>query len=58
MKFEIFKDRKGEFRFRFVARNGKTVCASEGYKRKQSMLNGIECIKKGLKKAKIVMVEE
>ena len=38
MKFEIFKDRRGEFRFRGVARNGKIVCASEGYKTKRSML--------------------
>jgi len=56
MKFETYKDRKGEFRFRFVAQNGNIICASEGYKRKESMFNGIRCIKKGAKKAKVVEV--
>jgi uncharacterized protein YegP (UPF0339 family) len=28
--FEVYKDRKGEFRFRFMAPNGERVFASEG----------------------------
>ena len=37
-KFEIYKDNKGEFRFRFKAPNGKNMFASEGYKTKQSAI--------------------
>jgi hypothetical protein len=38
-KFEIYKDAKGEFRFRFKAPNGKNMFASEGYKTKPSAMN-------------------
>ena len=30
-KFEIYLDKKGEFRFRLKARNGEPIAASEGY---------------------------
>ncbi|MEE9265033.1 MAG: DUF1508 domain-containing protein, partial [Vicinamibacteria bacterium] len=33
-QFEIFKDRRGEFRFRLRASNGEIVLASEGYRSK------------------------
>ena len=45
-KFEIYKDAKGEFRFRFKAPNGKNMFASEGYKTKPSAMKTIESIKK------------
>lgn len=45
-KFEVYKDRAGEFRFRFKAPNGESMCASEGYKSKASALGAIESIKK------------
>jgi len=45
-KFEIYKDNKGEFRFRLKAANHQTVLSSEGYKTKKSCLNGIESVKK------------
>jgi len=53
MKFEIFKDKAGEWRFNLLANNYKVVCSSEGYSSKRNALNGIECIMKGAKKAKI-----
>ena len=31
-KFEIYKDKAGEFRFRLKARNGEIIAKSEGYK--------------------------
>lgn len=40
-KFEIFKDIRGEYRFRLLARNHKIIAVSEGYKRKASAENGI-----------------
>lgn len=45
-KFEIYKDKKGEFRFRLKASNGEPILASEGYKTKRSCKNGIDCVKK------------
>ena len=45
-KFEVFKDKKGETRFRLKAGNGQIILASEGYKRKASALNGIESVRK------------
>ena len=45
-KFEIFKDKKGEFRFRLKAGNGQIILASEGYKQKASAKNGIESVRK------------
>ena len=36
MKFEIYKDKAGEFRFRIVATNGNVLASSEGYSAKAS----------------------
>ncbi|MBB3350721.1 MULTISPECIES: YegP family protein [Rhizobium] len=53
-KFEVYKDKSGEFRFRFKASNGETMFSSEGYKAKASALNAIESIKKNTSGAEIV----
>ncbi|MBT8418798.1 MAG: YegP family protein [Silicimonas sp.] len=45
-KFEIYKDKAGEYRFRLKAGNGQTILASEGYKAKASCTNGIESVRK------------
>ena len=45
-KFEIYTDKKGEFRFRLKASNGQTILASEGYKAKSSCKRGIESVRK------------
>lgn len=45
-KFEVYKDKKGEFRFRFRASNGEPMFSSEGYKSKVSATKAIESIKK------------
>lgn len=45
-KFEIYKDKKGEFRFRLKAGNGQNILGSEGYAKKASCVNGIESVKK------------
>lgn len=45
-KFEIYKDKGEEFRFRLKAANGQNILASEGYKAKSSCVNGIESVKK------------
>lgn len=52
-KFEMYKDKAEEYRFRLKARNGEVIAASEGYKSKSSCLNGIESVKKNAVDAKI-----
>ena len=45
-KFELFKDKKGEFRFRLKATNGQILLASEGYKARAGAVIGMESVKK------------
>lgn len=45
-KFEIYTDKKDEFRFRLKAGNGEIILASEGYKAKASCKKGIESVRK------------
>ena len=45
-KFELYKDKAGEFRFRLKAANGQNILAREGYSQKASAENGIESVKK------------
>ncbi len=45
-KFEIYKDKRGEFRFRLKASNGQNILASEGYKTKAACQNGIQSVMK------------
>ncbi|MDO5978356.1 YegP family protein [Flavivirga spongiicola] len=48
-KFEIYKDKRGEFRFRLKAGNGQSILASEGYAAKSGCTNGIESVRKNSK---------
>jgi uncharacterized protein YegP (UPF0339 family) len=45
-KFECYKDKAGEYRFRLKAGNGENILSSEGYKSKASCDNGIASVKK------------
>jgi uncharacterized protein YegP (UPF0339 family) len=45
-KFEVYKDKAGEFRFRLKASNGQTLLVSEGYKTKPSCMNGVDSVRK------------
>lgn len=45
-KFECYKDKAGEHRFRLKAGNGETILASEGYKTKKSCDAGIASVQK------------
>lgn len=56
-KFEVYVDKAGEFRFRLKAKNGQIIATGEGYKRKDSCLNGIESVKKNAPEAEIVKIE-
>lgn len=45
-KFECYKDKKGEIRFRLKAGNGEVILSSEGYSGKAACDNGIESVRK------------
>jgi uncharacterized protein len=56
-KFELFKDKKGEFRWRLVASNGQAIASSgEGYTDKSSAKAGIESVKKNAPSAEVVEI--
>ena len=56
-KFEIYADKRGEFRFRLKAANGQTIAVGEGYKAKASCKNGIASIVKNAPEAAVVIEE-
>ena len=57
-KFEIYTDKKGEFRFRLKARNGEIIATSEGYVAKSGCMNGIESVRKNAPDAEIIREEK
>ncbi|PKL35832.1 MAG: DUF1508 domain-containing protein [Spirochaetae bacterium HGW-Spirochaetae-1] len=57
-KFEIYQDKKGEYRFRLKAGNGEIIATGEGYKQKASCINGIESVKRNAPSADIVDLTE
>ena len=52
-KFEIYKDKAGEFRFRLKAKNGEPIAVSEVYVKKDSCKNGIESVRKNAPEAAV-----
>ena len=54
MKFTIYKDKGGEFRFRLVATNGNVLASSEGYAAKASAQSAIDRIKSDASGADVV----
>ncbi|MCG7985333.1 MAG: YegP family protein [Candidatus Thiodiazotropha lotti] len=45
-KFELYKDKKGEFRFRLKATNGQIILTSQGYTAKPNAFKGIASVQK------------
>jgi len=54
-KFEINKDKGGEFRFKLVALNGEIIAVSEGYTAKDGAMKGIESVRNN---AAVALVED
>ena len=53
-KFQVYRDRAGQYRFRLKARNGETVAVSQGYSAKSSCLLGIESVRRNAPVSEIV----
>lgn len=56
-KFEIYKDKADEFRFRLKATNGQVIATSEGYTTMAACQNGIASVKKNAADSEIVEAE-
>ena len=56
-KYEVYRDKAGEFRFRLRAKNGQIILSGEGYGTKASCQNGIASIGKNAPDAEIVLLE-
>lgn len=56
-KFELYADKRGEYRFRLKARNGEIIATSEGYASKAACENGIESVRKNALDAELVVEE-
>lgn len=52
-KFEIFKDKAGEFRVRFRAANGNIMFSTEGYASKSGAKDAIASIQKNTPTAEV-----
>jgi uncharacterized protein YegP (UPF0339 family) len=58
MKFVIYKDSNGEFRFRIVARNNKIMATGESYKRKRAVYKTINAIIEAIQITGFEIVEQ
>ena len=53
-KFEIYKDKSGEFRWRLVHTNGQVIANSgEGYTTKENAISGINSVKQNAANATV-----
>ena len=54
-KYELYKDKAGEFRFRLKAANGEIILTGESYKAKAGCLKGIESIRNNAPESPVVV---
>ena len=57
-KFELWKDKKGEWRFNLKARNGQVIAVSEGYSSKTAAKAGIRSVRVNAVVSRVVEVEK
>lgn len=53
-KFELYRDRAGQYRFRLKARNGAIIAVSDGYSTRPGCRSGIESVQKNAAEAEIM----
>ncbi len=57
-KFEVYQDKKGEYRWRLKHSNGQVIATpGEGFSSKASALSSIESVKKATVEAETVTVD-
>jgi hypothetical protein len=52
--FEVYEDKKGEFRFRLKASNGEIIGQGESYNARSGCMNGVASVKKNAVDSKTV----
>lgn len=52
-KFEVFRDKAGEYRFRLRSRNGEIIASSQGYSAHDACLHGIESVRENAPEAAV-----
>lgn len=57
-RFELYKDKSGEYRFRLKARNGQVIATGESYKTKAACENGIDSVRRHAANAELVRETE
>jgi uncharacterized protein YegP (UPF0339 family) len=50
-KFELYRDKGGQFRFRLRSRNGKIIAVSDSYSTKAAAISGLESVRKNAAEA-------
>ena len=55
--FEVYKDVKGEHRFRLKAADGQIIATGEGCSSEAALMNGIEYVKRYATSAEIKLIE-
>ena len=53
-KWELYKDKGGDFRFRLCASNGEPILSGQGYTTKENAKNGIDSIRRNAPESEIV----
>ncbi len=51
---EVYQDKKGQYRFKLLAKNGEPVCASEGYAKKSGAMTAAKKLAEWVSKAVLV----
>ena len=44
-RFQVYKDKSGQFRWRLLSRNSEMVASGEGYKNKRDVVNAVKKLK-------------
>ncbi|QYZ78905.1 DUF1508 domain-containing protein [Methanofollis formosanus] len=57
-KFEVYRDKGGEYRFRLKASNGQVIATSQGYKSRESCMKGIDSVRNNAPNAEIIELSE
>ena len=55
--FEVYKDAKGEHRFRLKAADGQIIATGEGYSSEAALMKGIESVKRYATSAENKLIE-
>jgi len=57
-KFEIYKDKRGEYRFRLKAENGEVVATGESYPSLAGAKAGVEAVKRAAAAASVTDISQ